>query len=503
MVSCTANLFTFGLRSIEAHLKNLGHEVLIINCVRKEDNTISLLNSFQLKALAERCFDYGVVGLSIISAHNLKRAEQVNNYMLENTKAKVVLGGVPVILDPKYFLKFAEFVCLGEGEIFFEKFLQCEDYSAVPGLGYKTENREVVLNSLPPLVNVNSLSIPRFDFANTYFLTEETIASLAEDPKPLNASCFKGYRIFSIRGCSFSCTYCANNKLKAVYKGLGTIVRPTHPDKVIEELEYAKEIIPNLSQVHISDDDFAARPKDEFEYLIAEYQKKINLPCSFFCKWQTFTETKLDIILKHKLKVVWLKMGLQSASLRINKSFYNRPFNKKVFIERCRHIVSNNITLQIDMIFQNPYEGVPDWIENIYFFRELGQGIAIDRSSPKLIQLGQGSLRFYPGTELYDRALNDGIIDKDYVNDVLLSRNKYNVSKKSPFALTMFSIDIVLLSFYYLLIANKANLLYRIFRKPFMLKFINWLCSNSLFRFCWSHFRIHSVFSKIKRQFIG
>jgi radical SAM superfamily enzyme YgiQ (UPF0313 family) len=503
LISCTSNFFNFGLRSIEAYLKNLGHEVFIINSVTKEDNPTSLLNSFQLKTLAERCFDCDVVGSSIISAHNLKRAEQVNNYLLENTKAKVILGGVPVILDPHYFLKFADYVCLGEGEVFFEKFLQSEDYSTVPGLGYKAGNGEVVLNSLPPLVNINNLPIPRFDFAKTYLLTEDKITSLAEDPKPLYVCCSRGYRIFSTRGCSFSCTYCANNKLNSIYAESGKIIRSIHPDKVIEELEYAKEIIPNLHQVYIIDDDFAARPKDEFEYLISEYQKKINLPCTFYSKWRTLTEAKLDIILKYKLKVVWLKLGLQSASLRMNKYYYKRPFNKKLFIEKCRLIISNNINLRLDMIFQNPYESVPDWIENLSFFRELGQGIALDRSSPKLILLNQFSLRFYPGTELYDRALNDGMIDRNYVNDVLLIRNKYNVGKMSMYSINMFSIDIVLLSLYYLLIANKANLLYRIFRNPFVLKFINWLCSNSLFKFCYSRFRLHSVFSKIKRRFLG
>jgi hypothetical protein len=154
------------------------------------------------------------------------------------------------------------------------------------------------------------------------------------------------------------------------------------------------------------------------------------------------------------------------------------------------------------MILQNPYEGVSDWIENIDFFKELGQGIALDRSSPKLIILNHSSLRFYPGTKLYDQALNDGIIDKNYVNDVLLTRNKYNVSKKSTFAVTMFSIDIVLISVYYLLIANKAYLLCRLFRIPFVLKLLNWFCSNSLFRFCWSHFRLHFVLSKAKRLFL-
>ena len=90
LISCTSNFFNFGIRSIEAYLKNLGHEAFFINAVTKEDNQTSLLNSFQLKTLAERCFDCDVVGLSIISAHNLKRAEQVNNYLLENTKAKVI-----------------------------------------------------------------------------------------------------------------------------------------------------------------------------------------------------------------------------------------------------------------------------------------------------------------------------------------------------------------------------------------------------------------------------
>ncbi len=110
LITFTGDLFSFGIRSIEAYLRKLGHEVLTINCTSKEDNYINLLTEFQLRMLAEKCKDVDVIGISLISIHSTNRLKQVYDYLKGNCNSTIVIGGVPVTLNPRMFLEFAELV---------------------------------------------------------------------------------------------------------------------------------------------------------------------------------------------------------------------------------------------------------------------------------------------------------------------------------------------------------------------------------------------------------
>ncbi|NQT06179.1 MAG: B12-binding domain-containing radical SAM protein [Candidatus Omnitrophica bacterium] len=489
LVSFTSNLFTFGLRSIESYLRKSGYDIFVIHCATIKDNPISLLNNFQLKILAEKCQDCNVVGISVISVHNLKRVQQVSSFLSKNTKAKIVLGGVPVMLEPHRFLKFTDFVCLGEGETFLKRFLETDNELEVPGLGYRSKDGRVILNELPQLIDLNELPIPRFDFKNTYTLFDRKFTSLEEDPEALHLSCNFGYRIFTIKGCSFSCTYCANNKLKDIYKDAGKNVRCIDTERVMKELEYAKTIIPGLSRVFFMSDDFTARSLDEFEKFIAEYQKRISLPFIFYSTFATFTEDKLKILLKYKANIIWMKLGLQSASERVNKQIYKRHFNRESFLDKIDLITSHNIDLKLDMILQNPYEKTSDWIENIDFFNQLGERLKQNKLAKRSILLNVYSLKFYPGTELYNTALTDETIKDDYVEKTLLTRSRYNYGRIYPYAPTMFSIDLLLLFFYYKLMAGKGRFVYRYMKNPKILGLLKKICSLEIMRLSYSFFK--------------
>jgi len=487
LITFTGDLFSFGIRSIEAYLRKLGHEVLTINCTSKEDNYINLLTEFQLRMLAEKCKDVDVIGISLISIHSTNRLKQVYDYLKGNCNSTIVIGGVPVTLNPRMFLEFAEFVCVGEGETFFPHFLNSKNNSEVPGLGYKSSDGNVYINAKLPYIDINQIPIHRFDFKNTYILNEQGIHSLYEKPEILyKFTNSKGYRIFQSRGCTLACTYCCNRQLKNIFKGHGKHLRHYRIERIIEEIEYAKNIIPNLKRVKFMEDDFASWQSADLKMLIKEYQKRISLPFSFYATPYTLTTEKLNILIDNKAQIEWIKVGLQSASEKVSKQIYKRAFNKSKIINIIEQITSHNIFLRLDMILQNPYESYSDRAESIDFFYDLGQKLKKTSQSYKLIEIGLFSLTFYPGTELYNKAMKDGIINNDYIDDVLLSKNKYNrfgAKVSSPYALTMLSTDLILVTFYNLLMANRLTFIRHIIKRRFILKFIDLLTKNEMFRY--------------------
>ena len=103
LITFTPNYFAFGLRSIDVYLRSLGHNVISVHASSSHRNQNSPLSTYQLDLLAGKCKDCDVIGISVISVHSIQRVRQVCFFLKNNTKAKIVLGGVPVIISPDIF----------------------------------------------------------------------------------------------------------------------------------------------------------------------------------------------------------------------------------------------------------------------------------------------------------------------------------------------------------------------------------------------------------------
>ncbi len=120
-------------------------------------------------------------------------------------------------------MQYSDYVCTGEGEYFLSDLLgniiNGNNLLETKGLAYKKEDGEIVTNGILPSLDVNEIPLPLFDLKNHYYL-KERLVSLEEDPSPLiSQTSSRGYRVFSIRGCPFKCTFCSNNKLSQVFEG--------------------------------------------------------------------------------------------------------------------------------------------------------------------------------------------------------------------------------------------------------------------------------------------
>ncbi|MBF0624892.1 MAG: hypothetical protein HQL82_08800 [Magnetococcales bacterium] len=337
------------------------------------------------------------------------------------------MGGVPATLDPGYFLEIGDYVCVGEGEQFMETFLSRLRHGApvaeVPGLAYKKDG-QLVQNPPYPLVDLNEIALPLIRKERFFVVENGRITSLAQDIGPLKKAKDGGdYEIFPARGCLFKCTFCSDNRLSALFSGWRSI-RSLSPENMVREIELARrDVFENFGSVLIDEDDFFARDAGEIARLLALYRERIGLPIrSINANIISITREKLDVVLKSGLLIQMIKIGLQSGSARVNKFIYKRPFRAESFFEFLPVICGHGISVLLDVISENPYESLQDRMDSFRFLATLSRRMAKVPDAGRLLIYHDHKLMFYPGTELYERALRDGHIQQDYVEKVLLTR---------------------------------------------------------------------------------
>ncbi len=245
------------------------------------------------------------------------------------------------------------------------------------------------------------------------------------------APSLSSYSIFSVRGCPYSCSYCLNSKLKRVFSNKGSFIRLIEISRVIKELEWAKENFVNLKQVIFDDDDFFIRPENELENLLNAYTERIDLPVYYIqTNIRHITDSKVRLITESGIELKWLKIGLQSASERINKDVFNRNFDKNIFFQGLKMLASRGVRVMLDVISDNPYETFSDKYESLLFYHDLIKEIRNSSTRDIPIKIYDHKLMFYPGASLYAKAEKDGVIGNNYVSHVLSKRNTLRKQKE-------------------------------------------------------------------------
>jgi len=192
---------------------------------------------------------------------------------------------------------------------------------------------------------------------------------------------------------------------------------------MIQELQYAMSIVPNLEKIMFYEDDFFAKNISSFKRVIDQYSKSIGLDINANGTIRQITEEKIDYILDNGIKIDFLKVGLQSPSERINKDVYLRShFRCQDYLEKLPMMARKRIRVIVDIISDNPYETTTDKVDGIKFYIKLSLALSCVDESWKYISFMDHKLMFYPGTELYQRAIQDRTIPYDYIEKVLLSR---------------------------------------------------------------------------------
>lgn len=390
-----------GIRALSASLKKEGHEVNIIFLRRKFNDTY---DDKVLEQVIELSRSADLIGISLMT-NDLNQSIQITSKIKASLNIPIIWGGIHVTMEPKECLNHADMVCIGEGEEALKelvtKMYLGQDLHSTGNIWFNY-NGKIIANQPRPLIqDLESVPWPDCDFSSHYVLCDGNIVRINQRLMER----YMGYSYFAIptRGCPNNCTYCCNNKINQMYPKQNMLRKRF--SSVIKELLEVKNNLPFIKSISFDDDAFFSCTEEEIGLFCEEYKNYISLPFRIGgITPLNLNREKLSLLVNAGL--IATRMGIQSASKRILE-MYNRNYSNQQVENAVRLIneFKNNIKLpSYDIILDNPWQTDEDLIETLIFLSRLPVPLV-----PNLF-----SLTFYPGTELYEKAKQQGIIKNGY-----------------------------------------------------------------------------------------
>ncbi len=392
LLSTDSDTWAFGLRSISAVLRAAGHNPRLVFMGTNEQ----MLSKRDLDDLVSLTRETDLLGISCL-ARTSEKAKQVIEY-LRPRKKMVVWGGVHASLNPAECAEWADIVCRGEGEGMMLDLVECleagNDWRRIENIAYR-DNGRLELNSIrPPIPNLDELPFPDFFFENEFHLKQNGICRVSSDEKDGARLMFNGSR-----GCAFQCTYCCNTRLKRLYPSGNHYVRRMSIGKLIQHAMKLREILPHGNCIYFLDEDFLARPVAELAEFAAEYPREVALPFECMTYPARVTHERMDLLVRAGLYRI--NMGIESGSERTRREVYDRHVSNGV-VKQAAQIISSysQVVPKYFFIIANPFEEREDLLETARLIPSLPVGSYIQTYN----------LVFFPGSDLYKKAIEGGLI---------------------------------------------------------------------------------------------
>ncbi len=272
--------------------------------------------------------------------------------------AVIVLGGPEVSYNARKAISlysFCDYIIAGEGEVSFPKFCDTlvtdRDFSFVPGLCYKTEDKIIE----------NGFSVGTGEPPSPY--CEEYFSALKGRICYLETS----------RGCPYSCAFCLSSRCALRFFDIERAKR--------EMLLLAKS---GTQTVKLVDRTFNAnkeRAKELWRFIIEHYGNEIPAGVCFHFEiaGDILDEESIEILNSAPKGSMQLEIGLQSFNEK-TLSYINRKTNTKKLRENIVKLLTPaNIHIHIDLIAGLPFEDLESFRDSFNIAFNL---------KPNMLQLG-------------------------------------------------------------------------------------------------------------------
>ena len=388
---------------VSALLKREGHEVTNVFLARTEPD----YDTAEIALLDEVFLNTDLVMLAVYSNYS-GRAVRISEYVHRRRPGlMVVWGGPHCISVPELCLRHADAVCFSEGDqavvSLVARIEAGEDYHDLPNMGFRSDGRTVVNGVFPPYRDLDSLPFHDHSYEGQLILDRELVPLTRDRVREL----LEQYPFYvpilyflTSRGCPHVCSYCNNCRYVAMFGR--NLLRFYSVDRVIEELKHALRTLGFIEFVGFGDDDFFARPLPQIEDFAEKYRREIGLPFGVAASALTYRKEKLEPLLDAGLSA--FNMGVQSGSQRVIDDVYDRHISlvrtRTAIREIAPYRESHGLSVILDFIIDNPYETRRDVLATYNYLLDL----------PGRVKTNLFFLSFFPGTPIYDRALEDGII---------------------------------------------------------------------------------------------
>ena len=364
----------------------------------------------------------------------------------------ILIGGTHAILSPYDALKYADAICVGEGEeVILETAKQyngtIKSLTGIKDLWVKDDKETIVESGKRGVfADLDSLPVEIYEDDNKYLIENDIIS---QGELLIESSWIES---FASRGCPRQCTYCSNSELKKIIPlEKQKYVRIKSVNSVINDLVYLKNRFKRLKKIVFADEVFGLQ-KEWVQEFCEVYPVKIGLPFSALFYATLIDEEKISLLKSAGLSHG--RIGIQSGSEDIRKNLYKRIETNEQIIKAGKLFNKYGIRFTYDLIVNNPYETDTDKLETLQLLAQI----------PRPFELNLHSLVYFPNTELTNKALLDGIIGSKevegensckglFLTDVLSMWQGNDVFWNSLFSLT--SKDFVPYKFILYLAKNK------------------------------------------------
>lgn len=389
-----------GLGYLATALARAGHGVSILDC-QKDRMTMA-----GWRAVAERG-GFEAVGFKVFSSDLARAGEQLRILKEVRPDVLTIVGGPHVSGDPSWALEampHADYGFVGEAEVPLPRFLDAlgaasgpagvrgpaatpEEAASTPGLARRDPAGRVTAN--PPLVHdpIDDFGMPRWDLMPPGGYPDETFGIFVRS--------FPTAPIITTRGCPYRCTYCGG------FAVTGRRLRKRSVPLVVEEMR-ALERGFGVRDVTIVDDNFTLDRR--YAASVCEAMIEAGLGISWSCpnglRIDSLDEEVLGLM--ERSGCYSIALGIESGSQRILDSM-GKKLDLACVREKVR-LVRARTRIKMTGFFMLGYP--EETRADIEATGRLSRELPVDRASFPIFSP-------LPGTEIYHRLLDAGMIRKE------------------------------------------------------------------------------------------
>ena len=393
--------FMNSLCYISAVVKNMdGFNVFTLNLTFADEDYQATMR----RIMGDQNIDVVLTGGMSSTYHSIR--EIISNAKYVNPNVLTIVGGSIITGDPEAAmraLEFADYGVVGEGEETIAELLTViKDGTGIDGVkGIIARRGEGYVLNAPrePVSDLSAVPWPDYDGFNFE-------AHLHQEVK-FDDSAFNSNRCQAIlyltasRSCPYRCTFCFHAK--------NDRYRCKKLDDVFDELEYLLNKYP-VKSVFLTDEGMGNSGDNHFTQF-CDRIKKYNIPWTAFSRVDCLTHEKVQLLKDSGCEIVFL--GLESPNNKILDSM-----NKKITVEQIKSALDMLLDMRMPAIgsflFCDPAETYESALSSLEWYAAHPQ-----------YNIRLGVLCYYPGSEIYWRAVREGKI-KDRVeflkkNDFILN----------------------------------------------------------------------------------
>ncbi|WKY48564.1 radical SAM protein [Eubacteriaceae bacterium ES3] len=377
--------FPLGLGYLAAAIRDAGHAVEIY-----QQDVYHYPPEHLTDYINNNIFD--IVGLGACGGYfqydmikrNLEAINKVKN------KPTIILGGHLPSPEPEFFLRRfnADFVVLGEGEETTVELLnklkdENIDFATIKGIAYvdkkgqfiQTERRE-------PIKNIDQIGIPAYDL----FEMEQYVLY----PAPNKARKDRSMVMLSGRGCPFKCNFC--------YR-MDQGFRPRSASSIIVEIKFLVEKF-HVSYIIFWDELLMSSIPRIYEFCEALLKEGIKI--KWYCNGRLnfASKDKKMLVLMKEAGCVFINYGIESMDDKCLKLMH-KNLTTEMIIKGIENTIEAGISPGLNIIFGNLGENRSVIEKDVEFLLKYDDHAQLRTIRP---------VTPYPGTDLYNLAIEKGLI---------------------------------------------------------------------------------------------